>query len=294
MNMEKWPNLFIVGTPKAGTSSLYAYLTIIPGIFMSKAKEPNYFSIKTIPDNKRTLKPQIRDKTKYLALFKKVKNEKIFGEASPSYLSDPDAPKLIHQVSPNAKIIIILRDPVERAYSHYLMLIRIGFMKDSFHEEVLKSLKIVRIYNKTSLRLETGLYAEDVQRYLNIFGPKQVKIIIFEEFINNIKKTMKDILSFLDINYELNDFDVEAYNKFGVARGQISQFILRQRIVRSLAERIMSPSRRRVLREKILLKNEPKPKIRKDDKEILIKFYREDVEKIQNILGRKLPWENFQ
>ena len=75
MNMEKWPNLFIVGAPKAGTSSLYVYLANIPGIFMSKAKEPNYFSKKTIPENKRTLKPLIRDKTKYLALFKKVKDD---------------------------------------------------------------------------------------------------------------------------------------------------------------------------------------------------------------------------
>jgi len=121
-----------------------------------------------------------------------------------------------------------------------------------------------------------------------------VKILIFEEFVKDPKKTLNEILSFLKIDYELDDFEGEAYNKFAVARGQISQFILRQRIVRNLAERIMSPLSRRTLKEKFLLKNEPKPKMRKEDKEILIKFYREDVEKIQNILGRKLPWENFQ
>ncbi|MEX0656428.1 MAG: sulfotransferase domain-containing protein, partial [Nitrosopumilaceae archaeon] len=124
---ELWPNFFIVGADKAGTSSLYAYLMNIPGIFMSRYKEPNYFSTMTFGDN-HDLRP-IRDKKKYLELFKNVKNEKIVGEASPSYLGDKEAPKLIHKVSPEAKILICLRDPVERVYSHYLMLDRLGDMK---------------------------------------------------------------------------------------------------------------------------------------------------------------------
>ena len=291
--MEKWPNLFIVGAPKAGTSSLYTYLDSIPGIFMSMPKEPNYFSVKTISENSHTVMKPIRDKSKYLDLFKKVKDEKIIGEASPSYLSDPEAPKLIHEIVPDAKIIISLRDPVERTFSYYLMFIRGGFMKDSFHHEVQKALKLVRIYNQRSLRLETGLYAEDIQRYHDIFGPEQVKIIIFEEFINDVKKTMKDILSFLDIYYELNEFDVEAYNKFGVPRSPISQFILRRGNVRRLAARFMSPSIRRILKEKILLKNEPKPEMPDEDREILRNFYREDVYKTEKILKQKLPWKNF-
>ena len=291
--MEKWPNFFIVGAPKAGTSSLYTYLDSIPGIFMSMPKEPNYFSVKTISENSHTVMKPIRDKSKYLDLFKKVKDEKIIGEASPSYLSDPEAPKLIHEIAPEAKIIISLRDPVERTFSYYLMFIRGGFMKDSFHDEVQKALKLVRIYNKRSLRLETGLYAEDIQRYHDIFGPEQVKIIIFEELINDVKKTMKDILSFLDIYYELNEFDVEAYNKFGVPRSSISQFILRRGNLRKLAARFMSPSKRRILKEKILLKNEPKPEMPDEDREILRNFYREDVYKTEKILKRKLPWKIF-
>ena len=108
--LERWPNFFIVGAPKAGTSSLYAYLNEIPGIFMSPKKEPNYFSENTIP-NDHPIKP-IRDKKKYLELFKGVKGEKIIGEASTSYLADPEAPKLIHEACPDAKILISLRDPV--------------------------------------------------------------------------------------------------------------------------------------------------------------------------------------
>ena len=117
--MKNWPNFYIVGAPKAGTTSMYEYLKNVPGIYMSAIKEPNYFSINTVPDNHPVLKP-IRDKMKYLSLFDDVTNEKIIGEASPDYLPDPDAPHLIHQVAPHAHIVIILRDPVERAFSDYL------------------------------------------------------------------------------------------------------------------------------------------------------------------------------
>ncbi len=290
--MEKWPNLFIVGAPKAGTSSLYAYLSNIPGIFMPKIKEPNYFSVNTIPNNSR-VRP-IRDKSKYIKLFKKVKNEKIIGDASPSYLSDPAAPKLIHEIVPDARIIISLRDPVERTLSYYLMHLRNGLLKGTFHEELQKSLKLCRVYNIRSLRLETGLYAEDVQRYLDLFGKKQVKILIFEEFIKDTKKTLNDVLSFLDVDYEMNNFEGEAYNKFGVARGSISKFLLRNIRIRRVAEKIISPSGRRVFRENILLKKGEKPKMSQEDRNTLIKFYNEDVIKLQKNLGRKLPWKNFQ
>ena len=109
-----WPNFFIVGAAKAGTTSLYQYLKQIPGIYMSPVKEPHYFSRRVIPDDHH-YRP-IRDKEKYLSLFKKVNNEKVVGEASPTYLRDPEAPRLIHQVSPNARILISLRDPIERPF----------------------------------------------------------------------------------------------------------------------------------------------------------------------------------
>lgn len=189
--MERWPNLFIVGAPKAGTSSIYSYLDQIPEIFMSPIKEPNFFSLQTVTA-KSHLKP-IRDKKKYLNLFKNVRNENHLGEASPSYLGDPGAPKLIHKVSPNSKIIISLRDPVERSFSHYLMGIRIGVFSKSLHDELQqvfkKNQKNKSLFQRSVLE-QRGLYYESVKRYLETFGPKQVEIIIFEEFINDPKKNL--------------------------------------------------------------------------------------------------------
>jgi len=191
--LETWPNFFIVGAIKAGTSSLYAYLKEIPGIYMSPVKEPNYFSVSTISDNHRV--NPIRQEQQYFKLFSKVKDEKIIGEASPNYLIDPQAPDLIHKVSPNAKILISLRDPIERLFSYYLMIVRLGDTHKSFQDEVHEVLKLDHP-EKSYLGLRGGLYYEAVKRYYSTFGEKQVKIIIFEEFIKNPKKNCRRCIKF--------------------------------------------------------------------------------------------------
>ncbi len=289
---EKWPNFFIVGTAKAGTSSLYAYLNDIPGIYMSPIKEPKYFMVS---DFFHYNEPPIRDKKKYLNLFAKAKEEKIIGEASPQYLKDPQTPKLIHQIVPQAKILISLRDPVERLYSSYLMHIRSGRIKTTFSEEI--DLVFNKITDKKFdyIKVDAGLYSENIKRYLKIFGNKQVKIIIFEEFIKNTKETVNDILKFLDIKYELQNFKSEVYNKHGINRGGfLAKKIRHSRKISSLAKKILSPSTQRVLRDTLFVKSQPKPKMDQKDREFLIKFYNDDVKNLQTLLGRKLPWKNFQ
>jgi len=287
----KWPNFFIVGAPKAGTSSLYAYFNEIPGIYMSPVKEPNYFSVNTIP-NDHPIKP-IRDKKKYLELFKGVKDEKIIGEASTSYLADPEAPKLIHEACPDAKILISLRDPVEQAFSAYLMFLRVRSLKTSFHEQIKKEMNHETKNSFTSIRLEGNLNSENVKRYQNVFGNSDVKIIIFEEFVNDTKSEIENILKFLGITYSLDNFKPEIYNKFAISRGPIAKSILKNKSFKRAASKILSQSTRKLLREKFLVKNPPKPTMDSSDRKLLVKFYYDDVQKLKELLGQDLPWKDF-
>ena len=289
--MERWPNFFIVGAPKSGTSSIYAILYNHQEIYMSPIKEPNYFSSKTFGDNHH-LRP-IRDKKKYLDLFKTVNDEKIVGEASPSYLADQDAPKLIHEVSPTAKILISLRDPVERVYSHYLMLNRLGDIKSNFHELIQISFDNKRNKNEDPLWLGRGLYFDNVIRYISIFGKEQVKIIIFEDFVKNPQNSIKEILNFLNVEYDFFNFKPDVFNKYGLPRSPFAQKILRNRMIRRISELLLSPSIRRFLKEHFLLKEVSKPEMEEDDRELLINYYIQDVKKMENLLRRELPWKNF-
>jgi len=289
--VERWPNFFIVGAAKAGTTTLIFHLSDIPEIFMSPIIDSNYFSSHTLP--LREGQKSIRDKKKYLSFFKKVKDEKIIEETSHRYFVDPESPKLIHQVLPNARILISLRDPVERSYSQYLMMRRNGQTKLSFYDELQKE-KENRDANRYFRILKGSLYSDQVKRYLDIFGPQQVKIIIFEEWTRNTKDTIKEIIGFLGLNSSLDNLKDEIYNQYVEPRGPVAQYILKSEVVRSISLKVMSPSTRKFLREKFIVKKLPKPKMTLQEREFLIEFLRDDVEKLQNILGRKLPWSNFQ
>jgi len=291
-SVEKWPNFFIVGAPKAGTTSLHTFLNDIPGIYMSPMKEPHYFNKVDLVVHEKLLKP-IRDKNHYLKLFENIKNEKVVGESSPTYLTEPESPLRIHEIAPQAHILISLRDPVERYYSQYFQYVRTKKLKLSFHEQLQ-----MRIENKTEhpdryYGLKLFKYSEKVKKYLDVFGPKQVKIIIFEEFIEAPKKTFQDILKFLDVNFSMEDFRAEIKNPFRLPKGPVSSYLYYSKTVKKIAKLIPS-SQRSFLKEKVLLTKRTKPKMGKQDREFLIKFYKDDVKELQKILGRELPWSNFK
>ena len=290
--MENWPNFFIVGAPKAGTTSIYNYLKNIPGIYMSPVKEPNYFSVKNIPDDHPII--PIRNKKKYLELFKGVKDEKIIGEASPTYLADTEAPKLIHEVSPDAKILISLRDPVERAFSHYLMVKGVGRVKTSFHDHLDKEIRHELTDSISNIGIYSNRYFENVKRYFDIFGRNQINIIIFEELVNDARITINKILKFLELDVQLNEFNDKVYNPHAEARGKITQSFLTNIKVRKFVKSgIMPFSTRRFLKEKVFFKNQTKPTMDPPDRASLVKFYYDDVQKLKELLERDLPWSDF-
>jgi len=285
--LENWPNFFIVGAPRSGTTSLYSYLSQIPGIYMSSVKEPEFFSPNCSTNN--GLIPIINKKD-YLGLFKNVKDELVIGEASTSYLEDPDSPKLIHKEVPDAHIIIILRDPIERAYSHYLIHRRNNLEKKSFHESIKNILKKYDPLTSNHY-LHAGLYSKQILRYINTFGEKNIKIIIFEDFVGNEKNTVKDVLSFLEVNFEPN-FDSDAQHVFNLPKGKSANKILHSKTIKKIAGKIITTDSRQLLKEKLLLQTE-KPSMAEEDRKILTNFFKEDVKKLKNILGRDLPWKNF-
>jgi len=287
--MEIWPNFFIVGAAKAGTTSLYSYLKENQEIYMSPYKEPHYFS----PVLANLLHYDfLSEKEDYLAQFKEVKNEKAIGECSPLYLQDPDTPKLIHETIPNAKIIFSLRDPIERAFSNYLSLWGRGYITIQFKESLKR---FVDSEEKDSYFLhsivEPGFYYESVKRFMEIFGSNQVKIIFFEDFIQYPKKILTEILRFLDVNPELPENVGEIYNPYREPKGQLSLLILRNKLIRKIAKNTISNKTSRVAIKKFLNKEGIKPQLGEEEKKLLKKIYQTDVCRLREFLKRPLPWQ---
>lgn len=284
--MEKWPNFFIVGAPRAGTTSLYEYFKQTKGVFMSPIKDPDFFAVET--DLDFAVLKQIKDKKEYLKLFENVKNEIAVGEASPTYLHDPKAPKLIHDTIPNAKIIISLRDPVERAYSYFLNLVNSGTTSESFSDCIRNGIDSSSGY--ASQVIGGGFYYEQVKTYLEIFGRNQVKIVIFEEFVKNTREGLLEIYNFLGIESEPPGNSEKIFNPTRKPRGKILEKVIKNQALRKIAKETLPRSSTSTLKTIFGKKTEKEP-ISNQDKKLLEDLYRDDVKNLERLLERALPWE---
>ncbi len=195
------PNFFILGSAKSGTTSLYYYLKQHPSIFLSEIKEPTFFC-----ENFQVIKNPIT----YFELFDNVTNEKCIGEASHTYMSDPKSPKILKTLFPNAKFILILRNPAERAYSLYNHMRRHGFEKVSSFRKALNiedkrfSSAKFKDNNPQSfwnfMYFHSGLYGEQLERYFSLFNKKQFYILTLDELSKNFDNKIKEIFEFLDVD----------------------------------------------------------------------------------------------
>ena len=147
---------------------MFAYLSELDELFLAPVKEPNFFSTTVIPEGSDA--HPIRNEKEYLALFSQAGANAIRGEASTTYLLDPNAPREIKQRSPEAKIVVMLRDPVDLAFSFWLMQRR-NYGCEDFLAEIRKKLaKPEPDWFENDLKLEFGFYAESLERYLEHFS----------------------------------------------------------------------------------------------------------------------------
>jgi Sulfotransferase family len=288
---ERWPNFFIVGAPRCGTTSLYSYLKEVPGVYMPRVKEPFYFSPNLVQVWRHPPQGMITDKEQYLGLFKNAKGYIAVGEASPSYLWDPDSPKLIHEAVPHARIIMLLRDPIDRAYSHYLLDMKTWApaRRSSFADHLTRG-------GISQLEVQFGMYYEQVKRYLEIFETEQVKVIIFEEYIQHLEQTVNEVLSFLGVDYTVAVMRRKEDNAYSVPRSPLSLWVyaffrwLRARGINTSRIRILVGDSAILVLEKSLLKGTEKPRMEPKAVEFLRQVYYDDVIRLQSLLGRSLPW----
>ena len=202
--MSKPPHFVIVGAPKAGTTSLYHYLQQHPKIFMPENKEPRYFCgpLSDVFEygKKHMDSGLVSTEDEYLALFRNAPPEVICGEASTDYLCSPMSANNIHAWNPSAKIIIMLRNPVDRAYSEYEHSVGANLETSTFWESLcLEDERIKLFHNPIYWHVRRGLYFEGVKKYLELFGKDKVRIIFFEEFAKSTATVVESLFEYLGV-----------------------------------------------------------------------------------------------
>lgn len=307
------PNFVVAGAAKCGTTSLYNYLKQHPDVYMSPIKETNHFSQDIRPENfsseykiyekSKNLDIEkfvnsdmtddqwggyILDRNHYLKLFRFANNKKAIGEISNSYLFSDVAAENIHRDFPDMKIIMILRQPAERAYSHYLANLRDGRTTLSFREEVIHDdAKNRKGWGISHLYYELGLYADQVQNFLKLFPRDQVRIYLFDDLKKDNKALTYDLFEFLglDHNYSIN-FQ-EKFNEAKIPKNPgiiklITQTGLKRKIFRSLPEGWKTNVKN------FFFKSGKIPKINIEDYQWMTARYYEDIKKLEKIIQRDL------
>lgn len=200
------PSFIIVGAQKAGTTSLYSYLKLHPQIYPGVKKEIQFFSI--------NYSKGVAWYRSHFPLITKAKKGLITGEATPYYLYHPHAAKRIAETLPNVKLIILLRDPVERAISAYWFSMSLGNENLSIHEafkrekdllagekeKMISNEHYYSVNHRSYSFLDRSKYVEQLKNYFQYFERDKIMIIKSEDFFDNPDETYKKVLSFLDLS----------------------------------------------------------------------------------------------
>lgn len=292
-------DFLIIGAQKSGTTSLHMYLNTHPQIYMPIEKEAPFFS-----------KDNIYQKgwdVYAMKYFLNVPKDKICGKATPHYMGDPRVPQRIYEMMPNIKLIAILRNPIERAFSHYKMSVRRGLEKRSFDEAVrelmnedhlnyARSLLLEGIEPETNSYLVWGEYGRIIENYLNLFNREKLLIIFTEELEKQPLETIKKIFRFIEIEEDFIPPNLNVNYHVGIKHDylyKLTNVSLLQLIWQNIPEKYRNNFRnifKNLLDNFNLPSQEIKAEISLETKNCMLKFYREDVIKLNQLIKRNNLW----
>lgn len=299
------PNFFIVGAPKSGTTSLFHFLEQHPDIFIPSIKEPRYFIADHIlntndqdPIKEYLLRTSTIQKNDYLDLYKD-KTQKVLGDASIQYMYHYQEviPKMKEMVSKDVKILIMLRNPVNRAFSNFSHN-TFSYEHNNF-ETALKQeeTRIKNGFNSFWHYKSMSLYSKQVQAFLKEFD--NVKVVFFEEFIKDIEGTVSDVYRFLEVD---SSFKTSTYlvNKKNTGSPKSKWFksvlssIKKWQFLKTVAHKILGKDKVKLFNELIDRANLSNKKVILDPKikNELQQFFQKDIEDLEKLIGRKSNWIN--
>lgn len=281
-------NVFVVGAEKAGTTWLHKYFESLEAIYVSPTKEIGYFC--SHDSNMVGVHEYERLGVEYYHRFYRAYGqEPLVAEIMPMYLCDPKAPARIHQYNPKAKIIILLRDPISRAYSHYWMARWKKNVRCEFEDLTLEN---------DPCFLGRGLYAGQVEQYYNLFGRENVQVFFYEETFRDKDIFTSELAAFLGISAKSKgsfDKDTKVYaasevRSAGIYNGvvRLNRFLHRSKLGSTLNAFAKSLGAGNAFR-KFIFREAKYPAISPDRRKALLSQYEPDRIKLEQLLGRSVP-----
>jgi hypothetical protein len=303
--MPPQPNFLIIGAAKSATTSLADYLNQHPDIFLPPYnKEPNYFAFAgealpppgpASPDVLTALWYSlcITNYPEYLKLFEPARNEGAIGEASVRYLYFPEAPRRIKEKLPDVRLIAILREPVSRLYSHYCMNVQYQLEPLGLADAIVaESTRREAKWGWDWHYVNVGLYAQQLKRYFEFFPRDQIKIFLYDEFLEKPAAVFQEMCRYLGVDDQfvpdMSNRSKVAYRPKNLA---LDQWLHWPRSGRTGIGRVV-PRRlpKGMLAWLERWNSAPVPKLDPGLRRDLSRLFYEDVRELEELLGRKIPW----
>lgn len=282
------PNFLIVGAQKAGTTSLYHYLNQHPDVFMSPAKEPHFFSFSGLELPEHMVDPHwTLTLEAYQHLFDGAGGEKAIGESSTSYLDSELAPRRIQRLLPEVKLIAVLRDPADRAHSHYVFN-RKMLLDDAptFSQALAREPeRLAAGLGPRYLYAHRGLYHAQLSAYFRLFDRRQMRVFLFEDFKEHPSAMLREIFRFLGVDDRFEPDMAVKYNVSGMPRNKAVEAVLKRLSpLRHYLERTLPPRFVSRLGKAFIRPEKPAEDLRRD----LVATFRDDILKLQDLIDRDL------
>jgi len=287
------PNFLIIGAPRSGTSMLYESIRFHPEIYMSPNKEPLFFGFQEGIDfyqGPGDLQP-VSGLDSYYSLFRSVKDERAIGEASTLYLHNPKSPQHIKASIPDVKLIAILRNPVDRAFSHFYTHRLDGREPISDFAKALSAEKIrmQKGWSPFWFYKDVGYYSEQIARYLSVFDREQFRIFLYEDLEKNPSGVLKSIFEFLGVNETFPVNTAIRYHPSGIPKNRaLHRFLVQPTFWKQLFKPILPEKIQQVLLLRALNLNLDRPVLNWQIRLRLLNEYRTDILKTQDLIDRDL------
>jgi hypothetical protein len=294
------PNFLVLGTARSGTTSLYNYLSQHPAIYMSPIKEPNFFAFTGESTAGRGAGFQkmfdgaVTDPAEYRALFEDVTTETRYGEASTKYLYLPRTVGTIRRYVPDAKMVVVLRDPVDRAYSHFLLTLKDGKEPLADFGKALEAepQRIREDWDTSHHYANRGYYARQLRRFFDVFPREQFRIYLYDDLKRDPASLMRDLFRFLEVDENFPVDTRTAHHSSRMVRTPKSEFwataMVKPSRTRTFLKRMLPAPLREPVSRRLHQRATFQPPLLPEVRARLIAGYREDILQLQELLGRDL------
>lgn len=288
------PNFLVVGGARSGSSAICTFLGRHPEVFVTPVKEPSFYVFKdnppkfTGPGDEYLMRMVCTTQSDYEALFASAGAAKAIGEGSVYYLHYPETFETINVELPDVKTIAILRDPVERAFSAYSLMIREGRETEpSFAAALSKEAERTAAGWEPIWEYTGGSFLADrVQKLLDVFGPDRVMLVRFDEFENNPKPLMSKVFSYLGVDPNFDASPEDRINASGKPKSRkLQDFLMNPHPAKDFVHKLVPEKLWQKLYWAINNRNLDPLKLDPQTRAKLLPLFAEDTARLEKITG---------